>query len=71
MELAQVRHSRPASSEKPVPDMLTRVRIAFHAVTFDQVNAFLSGLTERVLSIRAHFEHSTFEQIHCVIAVMR
>lgn len=41
MELAQVRQSRPALREKSVSDVLTGVRIALDAVTFDEVDAVL------------------------------
>ena len=42
-----------------MPDMLTRVRIALNAVTFDEVDALLAVLAEAVLRIRRHVEHST------------
>ena len=71
MELAQVRQPRPAPGEKPVPDIFAGVRIALNAVTVDEVDALLSALTEAVLRIRRHFEHSTFGQTHRVMAVVR
>src|SRR5215470_13525563 len=71
MELAQVRQRRPAPSEKPVPDMLTRVRIALNAVTFNEVDALLTVLTEAVLRIRRHFEHFAFECTHRVVAAVQ
>ena len=42
-----------------------------HAMTFDEVDAFLGALAEAVLSIRRHFEHSTFGSRHRVMAVVR
>ena len=51
--------------------MLTRVRIALNAVTFDEVDALLGVLTEAVLRIRRHFEHSAFECTHRVVAAVQ
>ena len=71
MELAKVRPFRPAPSEKPVLDMLTRVRIALNAVTFDEVDALLSELTEALLMSRRHFEHSAFERTRRMMATLQ
>jgi hypothetical protein len=54
-----------------VPDKLTGVGIALHAMTFDEVDAFLGALAEAVLSIRSDFEYSTFECSYRVMAVVR